>query len=118
MKHCCGNDPIRPWRKNGKTLSELVCVTVIIAVHYLYCFVLTTMPLFDHRCVNYGVLPHDEAARLFKVVTARKKKLRLSGGAVAASPKKKRSKPKLVKEEAADPDMQISGAERVGSAVL
>ena len=74
----------------------------------------------DHsscRCVQYGVLPHDEAERLHKVVMKRKKQMR--GGVASPSPaKKKKKKAKVIKEEADDMDMQVGGAEQVGSAVL
>jgi co-chaperonin GroES (HSP10) len=65
------------------------------------------------------VLPDDEAEKLNKVVVSRKKNQRLSGGVASPSPaKKKKKKAKVIKEEAVDPDMQTSGADRVGSAVL
>lgn len=68
-----------------------------------------------YRCVSYGVLPTKKAEKLFKIVTERKKNQR-AGGMLSSSPKKK--KIKVVKEEAVDPDMQTSGADKVGSAVL
>ena len=64
----------------------------------------------------YGVLPEDEAERLNQVVMKRKKNVRLSGEALPSPAKKK--KPKVIKDEAVDPEMQTWGAERVGSAVL
>lgn len=66
----------------------------------------------------YGVLPEDEAERLNQVVMKRKKNMRLSGEALPSPAKKKNKKPKVIKDEAVDPEMQTSGAERVGSAVL
>ena len=69
------------------------------------------------RCVNYGVLPYEEAAKLYKRLLKRKK-----GGSAAAAvdvaPVKKKKKPKIIKEEGGDPDMQISGDSAVGRAVL
>jgi hypothetical protein len=71
------------------------------------------------RCVNYGVLPHDEAERLFEKVTKRKRKQRLGGGAASPSPvKKKKKKAKVLKEEAVDPEMQVSSGEAIGRASL
>ena len=69
--------------------------------------------------MSYGVLPHDEAEKLYKKVLKRKK----GGGAVASTssapaPVKKKKKAKVIKEEGYDPDMQSSGAEAVGSAVI
>ena len=62
-------------------------------------------------------MPHKKAAKLFKIVTERKKRLR-TGGPAAGSPPPKKKKAKIVKDEV-DPDIQSSsGAERVGSAVL
>jgi hypothetical protein len=68
--------------------------------------------------VYYGVLPEDEAERLNQVVMKRKKNMRLSGEALPSPAKKKMKKPKVIKDEAVDPEMQTWGAERVGSAVL
>ena len=70
------------------------------------------------RCLAYGVLPHEEAAKLYKKFLKRKK----GGSAVAAEPevpaKKKKKKPKIIKDEGDDPDMQISGDAGVGRSVL
>lgn len=69
------------------------------------------------RCVYYGVLPEEEAAKLNKVVMKRKKQGR--GGVTSPSPaKKKKKKARVIKEEADDVDMQAPGADLVGSAVL
>jgi hypothetical protein len=69
--------------------------------------------------VYYGVLPEDEAKRLNEVVLKRKKKMRISGEATSPPAKKKaKKKAKLIKDEAVDPELHASGAERVGSAVL
>jgi hypothetical protein len=66
------------------------------------------------RCVYYGVLPEEEAAKLNKVVMKRKKR----GGVTSPSPAKKKKKARVIKEEADDVDMQAPGADVVGSAVL
>lgn len=68
------------------------------------------------RCLAYGVLSHKKAEKLQEIVLERKKNVRLGGGGTSPAPKKKKAK--LIKEEAVDPDIQESGAERVGSAVL
>lgn len=73
--------------------------------------------IFPYRCLNYGVLSHKKSEKLFAIIAERKQKQRLGGGA-ASSPAPKKKKAKIVKEDAIDPDMQSSGAERVGSAVL
>ena len=72
------------------------------------------------RCVEYGVLPVDEAEKIYKKVLKRKR----GGGGAASSPapssaaKKKKKKAKLLADDAVDPDMQISKGEAVGRAVL
>ena len=66
------------------------------------------------RCVHHGVLAHKEAEKYNKIVMARKKGVR-TGDSSAVSPKKKKVK---VVSDMPDPDMQISGAERVGSAII
>jgi hypothetical protein len=69
--------------------------------------------------VYYGVLPEDEAERLNDVVLKRKKKIRVSGEATSPPAKKKaKKKARIFKDEAVDPELHASGAERVGSAVL
>lgn len=72
------------------------------------------------RCVAYGVLPHDEAERLNKIVSERKKHKRLNGGTASPmkSPAKKKKKTKIVKDEAINPDMQVSGGDGIGTAIL
>jgi exonuclease III len=65
-------------------------------------------------CVAYGVLPDEEAEKLHKKVASRKKK----GVSSPALVTKKKKKAKIMKEEDDDMDMQASGAERVGSAVI
>ena len=65
------------------------------------------------------MLSHKKAEKLQEIVLERKKNVRLGGGAQGAtSPAPKKKKAKIIKEEAVDPDIQESGAERVGSAVL
>ena len=65
------------------------------------------------------MLPHDEAAKLYKKVLKRKA---TKGSEPLLSPKKKKKKPKLIKEEGVDPDVPMStsggGGEAIGSAVL
>lgn len=73
-----------------------------------------------HRCVEYGVLPHDEAERVYQLVLERKRK---GGSSIAVSSsstpkKKKKKKPTIVKDEGVDPDMQVSGGDAIGKAVL
>jgi len=70
-----------------------------------------------NRCLAYGVLSHKKSEKLFAIVSERKTNQR-TGGSTASSPAPKKKKAKIVKEEAVDPDMQSSGAELVGSAVL
>lgn len=90
----------------------LVCSIYLATIHFLIDLI-----VFLRRCVYHGVLPEEEAKKLFKKVLARKKK----GGstAAAASPvrKKKKHRAKVV-SDAADPDMQAGGPERIGSTVL
>jgi hypothetical protein len=77
--------------------------------------------LFGNRCVSYGVLPHDEAERLHKKVTDRKRQMRLGGGSAATSPARKTSvkaKKRVIKEERFEPDLQVSGGDGIGTAVL
>jgi hypothetical protein len=72
-------------------------------------------------CVSYGVLPHDEAERLHKKVTDRKRQMRLGGGSAATSPARKTSvkaKKRVIKEERFEPDLQVSGGDGIGTAVL
>jgi hypothetical protein len=70
------------------------------------------------------VLPFDEAEKLNKRVTDRKRKIRLAGGAVAppigSSPqqKPKKKKAKVMKEQAADPDLVGSTGDGIGRASL
>mmetsp|Transcript_7450 Transcript_7450/g.21812 ORF Transcript_7450/g.21812 Transcript_7450/m.21812 type:complete len:109 (-) Transcript_7450:173-499(-) len=67
-------------------------------------------------CISYGVLSHKKSAKLYKIVTERKRQIRLNGGAMVASPKKKKAK--LIKEEGAVPEIQSSGGDGVGVASL
>ena len=72
------------------------------------------------RCVSYGVLEEAHAEKLYKKILKRKKGSSggtTSGNSGAAPPAKKKKKAKIIKEEM-DPDMQVSGTERVGSAVI
>jgi hypothetical protein len=74
------------------------------------------------RCVQYGTLTYEEAERLHQLVCERKKRLRL-GGASAPSPtksssvsqpKKKKTKVSVMKENEFDPELTISGEDRIG----
>ena len=71
-----------------------------------------------YRCVSYGVLPHDEAKRLFKVVLDRKR----HGRSAASSPSPVRKKPpkaKILKDEGLyDADFVVSGSDGIGTATL
>ncbi len=72
-----------------------------------------------HRCVSYGVLPYNEAEKIFQVVAKRKKQQRGGASSPAVAPAAaKKKKAKLVKEEEGDPDMAISGEERIGSGMI
>jgi hypothetical protein len=62
-------------------------------------------------------LPPKKADKLFKIVTERKKKLKM-GGAALSSPAPKKKKVKIVKDDGVDPDLQSSGADAVGSAII
>lgn len=73
----------------------------------------------NNRCLAYGVLSKKKSAKLLRIVTERKKNQRQGGmlsPSSSISPKKK--KPKIVREEGVDPDLQTSGTERVTSATL
>jgi hypothetical protein len=75
--------------------------------------------LFFTRCVNYGVLPHSDAERLYKIVVERKRTARL-GINSPSPPKKKKKKAKILKEESCDdPDVIVSrGGDGVGTTTL
>jgi hypothetical protein len=64
-------------------------------------------------CVDYGILPREEAAELHAKCLKRR-------GKTVSSPevKKKKSKPKIMKEEGAEPGLQVSSGDAVGQAVL
>jgi hypothetical protein len=78
------------------------------------------------RCVYYGVLPHDEADRLNKIVTERKRAARLgtqgspSPQHATKKPIKKKKVVKVLKDDSYDdPDMIISsGGDGIGIATL
>ena len=72
------------------------------------------------RCVAYGVLEDEEAAKLFKVVSKRKK-----GGKSTPTPVKKsgsggskKKKSKIIDDVGYDAGMQSGGAEGIGVATL
>mmetsp|Transcript_38889 Transcript_38889/g.47388 ORF Transcript_38889/g.47388 Transcript_38889/m.47388 type:complete len:134 (-) Transcript_38889:88-489(-) len=79
-------------------------------------------------CINYGVLPIEEAEKMFKIVSKRKADQK-SGGASSPSPskkhiernvKKKKKKKKSVVEDdvAVDAEMGAGGDEGIGAATL
>jgi hypothetical protein len=81
--------------------------------------------VFFCRCVSYGVLPHDEAERLYDIVSERKRSNRMPGGAMQSpakpskkAPTKKVKKARLSSEEGFDPDMQVSSGDAVGRGSL
>eukprot|EP00978_Attheya_sp_CCMP212_P023475 scaffold71976_cov55-Attheya_sp.AAC.1 len=74
------------------------------------------------KCVNYGVLPTEEAAKMYKKVLKRKQN---KGGTTSSSTtsgsakKVKKSKSKRVLDDVGyDADMQLGGAEGMGSKAL
>jgi hypothetical protein len=70
------------------------------------------------RCVEYGILPEQEAEQLYKKILKRKGK---GPGAAVSSPtpvKKKKKPVKVIGDEGVDPDMQLSSGEGIGRAVL
>ena len=85
-------------------------------------------------CVRFGVLHHDEAGRLNKIVMNRKRKggsgsgstpqksSSSSSAAAAASAadrmKKKKKKAKLLSEDGYDPEMQASSGDAIGRSAL
>lgn len=66
-------------------------------------------------CVAYGVLSYKESKRLSEKVLNRKRQQR---GLPAASPTKKAKKPKIIKEEGTEPDLQVSSGDGVGTMSL
>mmetsp|Transcript_33025 Transcript_33025/g.43828 ORF Transcript_33025/g.43828 Transcript_33025/m.43828 type:complete len:87 (+) Transcript_33025:46-306(+) len=72
------------------------------------------------RCVNYGVLPTEEAAKLDKIVTKRKKNQKAGGSSIVSpSPaKKSKKKKKILKEDGFDAGMQAGGSEGMGNAAI
>jgi hypothetical protein len=117
MKLYCASDLILSWPKNGK-LMTLVLVKCSRSVACSY----QQSPVY--RCVQYGVLPLEEAERLHQIVVERKRQLRLGGGVAAAAlptsgSKPKKKKARVIKEEGFhDPDMAVSGGEGIGRTVI
>ena len=74
--------------------------------------------LAQEWCVNYGVLPEEEAAKLYKKMLKRKKNGGTAASSSSSAPVKKKKKAKVIKEEGFDPGMQLAGAEAVGSSVI
>ena len=53
---------------------------------------------------------------MFKIVAKRKKDHRL--GVASSPPRKKKTKSRVKEDVGSEPDMQVSGADKVGSSVL
>lgn len=76
------------------------------------------------RCIAYGVLEDDEAAKLFKTVTKRKKGGKLSGSTPTPVKKKpsasgnKKKKARIIDDVGYDAGMQSGGGEGIGAAAL
>jgi len=68
-------------------------------------------------CVAYGVLSEQEATKVHKKVLERKRRQKGLSNSPVKQPKKKK-KASMVKEESVDPELQISGGDAVGRAVL
>ena len=63
------------------------------------------------------MLSHEKAKKLFKIITERKRSIKAGGGAASPRPvQKKQKRARIVKEEAVDPDMQISSGDGIGTA--
>lgn len=108
---------VRPANRMVTSLSRQSCVSFLSDLPSTNSF----LPPFLFavlRCVNYGVLPHKKAAKLFAIVADRKKKQRLGGMSSASSGAPKKKKAKIVKEEAVDTELQLPGSEGVASANL
>jgi hypothetical protein len=90
--------------------TPLTTLTVMLFSCVLY--------IINFRCVSYGILNDKKAHKLSIIVTERKRKLRTGGTFVSSPPPPKKKKAKVVKEEGVDADMQTSGVDLVGSAVL
>lgn len=56
-------------------------------------------PMAQEWCVNYGVLPDNQAAKLDEIVTNRKKKKAISSVSSSSSTKKKKKKKKTLKKK-------------------
>ena len=69
-------------------------------------------------CVSYGVLSSKEAEKVHKKVVERKRKQKGGMSTSPVKPKKTKKKSTMVKEESVDPDLQISGGDAVGRAIL
>jgi hypothetical protein len=67
-------------------------------------------------CVSYGVLDDDEAERLWKKVTNRKR----SNGNPNRSPEPtakknpKKKKPRILQDDGVEPDLQVSSGDGIG----
>jgi hypothetical protein len=71
------------------------------------------------RCVNYGVLPTEEAAKMYKKVLKRKQNKGGTSTTSSSAKKVKNTKTKRVLDDVGyDADMQLGGAEGMGSKAL
>lgn len=70
-------------------------------------------------CVNYGVLSHEDASKLHKVVMKRKgKPISSSPGRSSNNSKKKKKKVKVESGEAFDVGLNAEGAEGIGMVAM
>mmetsp|Transcript_12876 Transcript_12876/g.24180 ORF Transcript_12876/g.24180 Transcript_12876/m.24180 type:complete len:119 (+) Transcript_12876:88-444(+) len=77
-------------------------------------------------CVAHGVLPHEEAQKLYKAILKRKGKVLSTASSKSnagdskksASSKKVKREKKVVKEEAVDVGMNVGGDEGIGGMTL
>jgi hypothetical protein len=111
MKRYIANDLTASWHRNGE--SKLLYIE-----NESHCFISSGSLTVYCRCVNYGVLPEDEAERVNRMILLRKGKKGTVSSPVPASKKASSKKAKLEKDVAVKADLQISGAERVGSSTM
>ena len=116
MKLSIGSDLIVPWHRNGESKRldgrKLLLCRVFPFVTNLFFPFPTAM---TYRCVHYGVLTDDEATRVNKMVVARKGN---KGAAPTPASKTKAKKVKVEADVAVEADLQMPGAERVGSSTM
>ncbi len=80
----------------------------------------TLTTIFDGRCVNYGVLPEEEAAKAYKKVLKRKGKQKpgTSTNISSTSVKKAKKTKKIIGDVEYDAGMDAGGDEGIGIAAL